>query len=219
MNKAKVKIYHSIGDINYSNFIINRELVSSVEEADLVFFEGGADVSPDFYGEPASPHTSTSPNHDKIDIKTYEEAIALNKPMFGTCRGHQFLSAMAGAKLIQHMSHPGRHSVYIGNNHKGFMVNSLHHQMVYPFKMPETDYEILAYAKHLSPYHLGGNFEELSEKDGKEVEAIYLPKINALAVQYHPEFLWSSRQLYKEMFQWLFKQFKDKLNLDISSPL
>lgn len=209
----KIKVYHSAGGEEYSNFITNRELVKSVDEADLVVFIGGADVNPQLYGEPTSPHTMTSAEHDEIDLANFKRARKLGKKLIGICRGHQFLNAMNGGKMVQHSKHPGQHSVYLENDKVGFKTNSLHHQMAYPFNLPKEDYTVLAYTKYLSPMHLGGKFEELPLENGNEVEALWMPKINAFTMQWHPEMMFGSRQLHKEMFAWINKQIEEKLGL------
>lgn len=214
MEKKVVKIYHASGSLGYSRFILNREIVNNIKDADLVWFEGGEDIDPSLYGE--KPHTSVTwlnPNRDKREVAVYKEALALKKPMFGTCRGLQLFSAMAGGKLMQDVDHPGLHSV-ITKEGKKFRVNSLHHQMIFPYNMPKEDYEILATTGKLSPYHKGANDEEMLIDDLEEVEAAYFPKINALGVQWHPEMM-ENHSTTTEHFDWLFKQIEEKLKISL----
>lgn len=217
--KKKIKVFHSYGGHDYSNFIVNKEIVKTVEEADLVFLRGGADVQPHIYGEPKNPRTFCEPAHDKADLEAFEKATALGLPIIGICKGSQMCCALAGGKLVQHMEHPSYHEVLLPGNEKGFLVTSSHHQMQYPYNLPEDQYEVLAYTKNMSHVHLGGNFEEMKNPEGHEVEAAFYPKIKALAIQCHPEWLWDNKEKHTKLFTWIFKQFKDKLGLDIESPL
>lgn len=106
----------------------------SVEEADLVVFTGGPDVDPVLYGEKQHTQTRISPQRDKLDLELYEFCYNRGIPMFGVCRGAQFLSVMNGGKLYQHIDeHHGDHSMVdiVG---KGIIerVSSVHHQAVRP---------------------------------------------------------------------------------------
>ena len=76
---------YCLGD--YSCWIPNRQLVNSVEEADLVFFKGGEDVTPALYGEIPYRTTYNSIERDNYEIEIYNKAKELNKKMIGVCRG------------------------------------------------------------------------------------------------------------------------------------
>jgi gamma-glutamyl-gamma-aminobutyrate hydrolase PuuD len=158
----------------------------TIKEADVVIMPGGADVHPSIYREPVGLYTSADRNYDERDIRVYKEAVGRGIPIVGICRGHQMLSALNGARLIQDLNHPGGHKVttYTG---EVFSVNSLHHQAVFPFNLPPDHYRLLAWANNLSPHHLDGENKEIAEGPIKEVEAIYFPMSRAFGVQGHPE--------------------------------
>lgn len=202
-----LKIYVPYGSKGYANWISNN-FVNSVEEADLVLITGGEDINPRIYGE--QPHSSTwyNVNRDEIELTAVNEAIKLEKLLWGTCRGIQLLCAKAGGKLVQDMNHPYSHSI-ITNEGEEMMTNSLHHQMQYPFDLVEgEDYHILAYARGLSkergiPYYGGAKDEQMIlpvDKDGYtiEPEICFYPKIRALGHQAHPEMMLGSPN-YKPM--------------------
>lgn len=89
------------------------------------------------------------------------------------------------------MKHPSEHEItdIYGNTIK---VNSLHHQMQYPYDLPEEDYKLIAWADSLSPFHQhmdGDKVAEYGAEMNKEPEIVYYPKIKALAIQHHPEML------------------------------
>lgn len=118
------------------------------------------------------------------------------------------LTAIAGGYLIQDINHRSRHEV-VTNDGKRLNVNSLHHQMCFPYEMPDDEYEVLAWAEQLSPIHTIQNEEQLNfpanslDDNGlfKEPEVIWYPKYKALAVQFHPEYDGAP----KEANQWLNK--------------
>lgn len=76
------KAYHG-----YLNWIENAEVVNTVEEADLVFFAGGEDVTPSVYNQKANPTTYFNTKRDESEIAIYKEAKKFNKKCLGVCRG------------------------------------------------------------------------------------------------------------------------------------
>lgn len=74
-------------------------------------------------------------------------------------------------------------------------MNSCHHQMCYPYDLPTTDYEVLAWTEGLSDHYTADvpkktKFPKVALDDKgvfKEPEMIWYPKTNCLGVQGHPE--------------------------------
>src|SRR5262245_793233 len=74
----------------------------------VVFFAGGADVSPSFYDErPGSRTRGVDAARDEQERDLFRLARAANLPMIGICRGAQFLCVMAGGRLCQHLDGHG----------------------------------------------------------------------------------------------------------------
>jgi gamma-glutamyl-gamma-aminobutyrate hydrolase PuuD len=165
------------------------------EKIDLILFTGGEDVNPSYYDESKGMYTGINNKRDDLESRY----MALKRehydvPKLGICRGAQFLTVIAGGKLIQHVS---GHAT--GNNHLidlkvpyagNFEITSTHHQMMYPYKMDKNDYQIVATARNfLSHTYLNGMNNEIELDDEfEECEIVYYPKIKALAIQGHPEF-------------------------------
>lgn len=162
-------------------------LVDTMEESNLVVFTGGQDVCPLVYNQTdIHPRTYYTLERDNAEIEAYNKALKLGKKMIGICRGHQLLSALNGALLIQDQSNPGNHLMKTHDD-KNFLINSLHHQGVYPFNLPKDDYYILGYTQDLLKYHENGRKEEMYPP--VEVEVIYFPKTKCLGIQCHPEMM------------------------------
>jgi gamma-glutamyl-gamma-aminobutyrate hydrolase PuuD len=126
---------------------------------DLLVFSGGADISPEIYGEINVGESGVNPSRDRIEISAYRYAKVSGIPCFGICRGHQLLNALEGGRLIQNIKeyHPDVHTLSTG-----VVVNSYHHQgVIY------TPLTILA---------TFGNIAEITA--GNKV----------FSVQFHPEF-------------------------------
>lgn len=183
----KLKIFHVQGWEEYSNWIPNAIPVNSIEEADVVFFLGGSDVSPKLYGSNRHPTTYIDEGRDKEEVAIYNEAIGKGKKLLGVCRGSQFLCAMQpGGMLVQHQPNPGSHDM-ITEDGKVLRVSSTHHQAQYPFNMRKGDYKILGWTKGMLKFHKDGDDKELAPE--KECEVVYYPNTKALAIQPHPEMM------------------------------
>ena len=169
------------------------KLVKNLEDADICLLTGGADIHPMIYNEKVGSYTHAGSARDNYEIDYVRRAKNLGIPIFGICRGAQLLCALAGGKLIQHMSHPSSHAIKFWDNKIVCSTSSCHHQMQYPYLMNKSDYYILGYSEGLSRMHLGEDDQELDMPDVnkagliKEPELVYYPKLKALGIQGHPE--------------------------------
>jgi peptidase C26-like protein len=180
----KIKIYHVDGDEQYSNWISNREIVSKLEDADLVVAEGGEDWQSSWYNEPTHPKAYHNYKRDVYERVQFQKAVTLKKPLLGICRNAQGLCVFAGGRLVQHQSNP--HSLHKIKTSMGesISITSSHHQAMYPFDMPKEDYKILGWTENMLEFHEDGNQQEMNPP--VECEILYFPKINALCIQGHP---------------------------------
>lgn len=179
------KIYTVGGSYGYANWMQGVP-TKSLEEADLVLFTGGEDVSPFLYGKQPHPASFFNPRRDQYEIEQFQEARKLKKKFIGICRGAQFLCVMAGGLLVQHQRHPWQHPM-LTHTGKEITVTSTHHQRQYPWagdKPPK--FELLGWCDKLSPYSYGENNQD-DMSDHLEVEMASYPNIRALAIQPHPE--------------------------------
>lgn len=80
------KIFVVGGATNYASWIDNYELVSRLEDANIVLFTGGEDVCPELYGE--QPHYTTIYNIDRdLQEKEIFERMSSSQIAIGICRG------------------------------------------------------------------------------------------------------------------------------------
>ena len=76
---------------------------------DLIVFTGGADVSPEYYGENKGQHTSIDKKRDKVEYDMFQSLYMT--PKVGFCRGAQYLTVLNGGKLVQHVTgHTSSHT-------------------------------------------------------------------------------------------------------------
>lgn len=182
-------------DDNISNFL------KSPEEYSFVLFPGGADISPKLYND-ESPFKVCGPSDDYKDfteVTVFKTALKNNIKMVGICRGIQFLTAMAGGKLLHHIdNHAGvYHNMFLHQPWNGknvIQINSLHHQMC----IPPRKSRLLGWAsKGIANGYYIGNFDKEVNWKGPDVEALYLQNINAFGVQWHPEMMSPDSDGYK----------------------
>lgn len=180
-----------------------------VEEADVVVFVGGSDVDPSTYDEEKLPTTSSSLDRDIVEKTYYHKCVRLGVPMFGICRGAQFLHVMNGGKLWQHVDGHGGNDHDIVDHELGMVVSStsLHHQML----IPCPDLQIIATTTHQISDRFLAAGEQVYLKDGgreTEVEAGCFPETGCFFVQGHPEIgcaeyrSWTMTRLEEFMNDW-----------------
>lgn len=188
--------------IHYATWLdqhYNVEVQYEIEDADLLVLPGGADIDPSWYGHKQNRRTSCSKARDEREVTLFREAVKRGIPIVGICRGAQLSCALSGGLIIQDVSgHTRSHEMVITGS-IGYrypdgmrrMINSLHHQMMYPFNMDKKDYEILAFARGLvSDHHYMEEDVNIDyPKNFVEPEIIYFSNTKSLAIQGHPEML------------------------------
>lgn len=197
MNNNK-KVFVVGGSNDYANWMpFEYELVNNIEQADVVIFTGGEDVSPHLYGEKKHFSTYTNLNRDLREVEAYKIALKLGKKMIGICRGCQFLSVMNGTKLVQDQENKYPFHPITLDTGEEIIISSTHHQSVYPYNLDESKYKLIGYTKGLSKYHSGAN-DDLNPEF--EVEIIGFPETQCLGIQGHPEFT-SYQRNYSDDFK------------------
>lgn len=157
------------------------------QHPDLIIFTGGEDVDPAFYKEEPGRFTSFNRKRDATCNWIYNYAAEKKIPMFGICRGAQFLTIKNGGKLIQHIENHGKFHTITTSDNEEFIISSSHHQMMFPYNLKKEEYRILAKSSNqLSKTYLNGDDKQV-EGITEEPEIIYFPKTKSLAVQGHPE--------------------------------
>lgn len=188
-----MKIYVVGGAIHYSNFIQNVELVDTVEDADVVLFTGGEDVTPSHYGCKAHYTTNYNEARDRREEEIFKK-VRPKQLCVGVCRGSQLMCVLNGGILVQNCTgHAlwGTHAITDGD--KVYEITSTHHQMQYPYFMNKNNYTILYTSReNLSSKYEGDNIlSSRVEKYGEPEIVLYHKKDypKCLAIQGHPEMI------------------------------
>ena len=164
----------------------------NLQEADLVVYGGGSDVSPEFYGQiPIKQCGYPDRNRDELERKIFKEALDLGIPQMGICRGAQFLHVMCGGILWQHVNnHTKDHIMYDLTSNKMVRTSSTHHQMMqYNDNMTLIaccDDDVATYYEDaftkIDYDEEGGHIPQI------EVEVCSYENENVLCIQGHPEY-------------------------------
>jgi len=205
------KVYMPVPTASVSLMFKNRGWeITSFDEADVIQFTGGADISPSLYGELPHHLTTCVPQRDMVERAVFLKAVEKKKVIAGICRGGQFLNVMNGGRLWQDVDEHGTtHPIHV-LAHKFFDIKlertiqatSTHHQMM----IPASHAELIAYAKR-SKYKTTVDSKGRPTKikvDGtsnKDAEILYYRDTKSICFQPHPEYSHASKDLTNLYFQ------------------
>ncbi len=200
----KIYIVNGNGDYNRLFLSLGFAITNDLNEADIVCFTGGEDVTPSLYGDAKHPYTGNNVYRDTKESNIFEECLTNNVPMVGICRGAQFLNVMSGGRMYQHVEkHCGNHVITDLQTGETVLVSSTHHQMM----MPSPEGLLVASSA------LGGSREwyegEIFKKDvsKEDIEVVYYEHTKCLCTQFHPEFESEEYAGMKEYFKGLLSRF------------
>lgn len=195
----KIKVYVVGPSIGYARWLPNITLVENIAEAQVVWFTGGADINSKIYNEPLHSTTFFYDARDNFEVACYKK-MHRNQLAIGTCRGAQLFCALNGGKLVQDVTrHCQTHSIRRIASIEGVElpevcnVTSIHHQMMYPYNMPENHYKVLYTSNpNRSEHYLGTGFDIEKIKEKGEPELVIFDNGNnpvSLGIQGHPEMM------------------------------
>lgn len=172
-------------------------ITDDLNDADLVQFIGGEDVSPSLYDQHIHPKTHCNLNRDNEERTMYLQALEQGIAMAGICRGGQFLNVMNGGSLYQDCDNhglSGTHKAWLAGAVLPVDVTSTHHQMMLPNHT--VDYTLLMTAHQSKRKSIMSNlalnkYESVIHPPfdhATDVEALWYRDTNCLCFQPHPEF-------------------------------
>lgn len=165
-----------------------------VSALDGLVLQGGADVSPESYGEQAlRPQWSGDRIRDLFEIELIWEFVFQGKPVLGICRGSQLINVACGGSLFQDIVEecPGA-----GRHRDDVLYDKFHHGIEIEREsglarlFPESHLYRVNSIHHQAIKRLGNDLviEARSREDGV-VEAIrWLGSCYMFGCQWHPEF-------------------------------
>ena len=167
-----------------------------VDALDGLLLQGGADMSPESYGEtPINPLWAGDEVRDAYEIELFHEFVTQGKPVFGICRGHQVINVALGGKLYQDIATQCGDQ---GATHRDEAKydNTFHEMRILPNTWlariyPQVQTKRINSIHHQAIKQIGEGLvpEAVSEPDGL-VEAIRWEGHSfVVGVQWHPEFM------------------------------
>lgn len=167
-------------------------------DLDGLIITGGPDVNPQIYGEePILQIGLLAPKRDVNEKLYFDAAIAMDKPILGICRGHQFINAMFGGTLYQDL--PTQHPLPTNHSQKEPNYIASHRVDV----LPDTPLSACmkgAEKIRVNSFHhqaiktLGEGLAPMAIAEGEDlVESFYAPEYRFIwGTQWHPELLHKS---------------------------
>lgn len=161
-----------------NNGFILKEYVNDLK-LDGIVLSGGGDVSYSYQNRTILERDDDQKIRDEVEASLIQWAIAHNKPVFGICRGMQFINVFFGGKVSRDIKEELGYS-HVGVNHfvqvvdekfcsrERFEVNSYHNHGVF----------LKDLASQLTPFAI---------IDNRLVEGFYHQSLPIVAVQWHPE--------------------------------
>ena len=177
----------------------DKEAEEAAENFDGLLITGGGDVNPELYHETNQGAEDPYLIYDENDIRLYHAFRKAGRPVLGICRGIQLIGVAEGVKLIQDLPSQG----YRVHDQKHFVpplgkddeAHSVHF-------LPGTRlYDIFGDEGRVNTFHhqaiasVPKGFTLDGVSDDNVIEA--MEKENVLAVQWHPERLYSRDQKHK----------------------
>ena len=151
---------------------------------DGLLLPGGVDVDPLRYGcENTASHVD--PDLDAWQWKVLEKFVALSKPVFGICRGHQLINVYFGGTLIQHIDCADRHAQDAGTH-----IDKVHATHADPGRfiaeLYGTNFSTNS-SHHQAVDRLGKGLCIVQRSAEGIAEAMYHVVLPVWSVQWHPE--------------------------------
>lgn len=163
---------------------ISRDIRNYFDNFDIkrIVLSGGGDINPELYSQKTTYSKDVCSERDSTEKKLLEIAIERKIPVFGICRGMQFINVFFGGSLNQKIAdytklkHVGEtHPVKITEKglvdilgEKGFKVNSYHNRGIFENNLSK---QLRVFA--IAPDSL--------------IEGLYHPLYPIAGVQWHPE--------------------------------
>jgi len=176
----------------------------------VLVFEGGTDISPSLYKQKIAPRTSLpDTKRDAHEVAYFRMARTVNAACMGICRGAQLLCALSGGELIQDvLGHSGSHVLYMPGSTLEMITTSVHHQMMNPYVLPQSDWASYGTAPRDHGYRFrdqNGNKIKVRKhwKNWEEQEIVWFRRTRSLAIQGHPEYYQSSTALFVQYCRYL----------------
>ena len=211
-NPAKVMPYEAaLRSAGLEPVAISPENPRGLEGLDGLVVSGGTDLDPELYHQPRHPETE-EPNRqrDEMEWRLLAEALKLDMPVLGICRGCQLMNVLHGGTLIQHLPETPTHRVRPPETELGAPTHAVR---VEPGSrlaaaLGATDHQVNS-RHHQAVDKVGEGLRVTARAPDGIVEGLERPDRRfAVAVQWHPE----NSVAHDEVNRRLFEAFAQAVN-------
>lgn len=208
--KSSNIIYHLCADYEYIRALKNCgaevKFVRNSDEAlscDGILFTGGSDITPSFYGENKDKKCGkTNLKRDTLEKEIFHIFYETGKPIFGICRGMQFINVCLGGSVYQDISEIQK------ENHKSsvMLFNNYHDVKIKKdsllFSVFEKEKVTVNSTHHQAVRNLGENLKATAESCNGFCEA-YESTVHPFCagVQWHPEHIFRKNEQQRKLIQ------------------
>lgn len=179
-------------------------LMEFLPQLDGLLLMGGADITPQRYGESVLGNWEGDIFRDAYEWRILDWFVQNNYPVFGICRGFQFLNVYFGGTLYQDL--PTQYPYQV--KHQDLVLYDSNFHEIYPVVGELLDdLQICKNSNLVNSLHhqgvkdLGQNLTILAYSQDDLVEAFYynlVPKGKIMGVQWHPEFFYKEKGLLSD---------------------
>lgn len=171
---------------------------------DGLLLTGGHDVDPSLYGEEPAGAGPVCPARDAVERKYFDKAMSVDLPVFGICRGLQFINAVLGGTLYQDIPSQFGNDICHGRPAPGGVcthkANVLKNTPLYA--LFDTEKIVVNSYHHQGVRTLAPGLRPCAIAEDGLVEAIFAPhKTYVRAVQWHPELNFETDEHSKKLFR------------------
>lgn len=175
-----------------------------VDLFDALIIPGGPDADPTFYGEEPSRHIgSTNYKRDVFEAELFKAFYKAGKPIFGICRGCQFINILMGGSVYQDLAADNPDS-YIRHSQGADGSYPTHHVEI---AKGSSLYKSLGATAYVNSRHhqgikkVGEGLTVTAKAADGVVEAVETADGQIVAVQWHPENMWQEHAEMRRLFE------------------
>ena len=180
-------------------------LAEVLGRADGLLVTGGADLSPDLFGEAPLPTLgAVTPLRDRLDEMALRVASRADMPVLGICRGIQSLAVYAGGTLLQDvpsqvpgaLQHSQKAPGWHGSHEIDVVPDSLLARLTGRTKAMVNSFH------HQAVRDVPAGFVATARTADGVIEAIEKPEASfCLGLQFHPELMAARHEFIAAIFQ------------------
>lgn len=191
-----------------------KDLKKIVQKLDGFLFTGGQDVSPELYHQDMC-HCSNEilPIRDELETQLFKEILKVNKPVLGICRGLQLINVVLGGTLFQDVNIQNKRKMPLQHEQKAAVNVPVHSITIKAasllYAITKEEHIDVNSFHHQGIKKLGNYLEVVDRSNDGLIEAVQIKTLDfGLAVQWHPELLYSDNVHAQKLFKAFIKASK-----------